>query len=202
VIAWLEYYPSSRMFEALGMPGPRANSGRQCRAMYEPTVLGLMPSRVVYCGGGFLSSDNVQLSEDVSLDGVTRRLIGAARMWTVPDSAQWKKGQDSVALSLAHLGGQPYACVKGKGSFPQAAERKYWRFSGFYVRLVAHEWERDPPDLPRWILYLNASPTIPYECAHEPREPPSPEEGCNADAVIRLALPGNRVLCVKSWLVP
>jgi hypothetical protein len=139
LIAWTEYYPSSRMFEALGMPGPRANTGRQCDAVNLSRMLHVLSSRWLHCRGASVSTNDIYFSEGVSVDFVTRRVIGAMRGWTAPDSAHWMNQRDSVARSLVRLGGQPYACVKGKKWFQDGLEPKYWRFSGFYVRLLAHE---------------------------------------------------------------
>ncbi len=80
VIGWQHYYPTSLMFRSLGLPGPRANTARECRGWYRQDSWGGIPTRELTCRGprsplGFWDEQEVQL------DRVTRRIVSARRIW-------------------------------------------------------------------------------------------------------------------------
>lgn len=200
VIAWLEYYPASPMLEMIGLPGPRANSGLRCGSYYRQTVLGRVPTREMACRVPTIA-DPLERQE-VRMDVLNRRIVHGVRLWRVPDSVRWKTEGDSVGLVLTRLGGHEFACPKNPfGHPPHVRGTRFWRFSKFYVRLVAYAWEEFPPER-RWMLQLDGYPTLPPDCVKNAGNGLSREEVCNAEAVIRMPLPGKRTLCVKPNLWP
>jgi hypothetical protein len=199
VIAWLNYYPTSPMLAALGIPGPRANTRRQCHRTNEPTMIGLMPTRMMYCNGRSPSFYGESDQQYVNMDVVNRKLLHAGNMWISPDSSHWEKGRDSVAASLQRLGGRRFACVKGEGWLPQAAERRYWKFPTFYVRLVAYSWDTRRRGI-RLATQLEGSLEPPPECTGTWRDVAPVDDTCDADVLFQMPLPGNRVLCVRTKL--
>jgi hypothetical protein len=168
-IAWTEYYPSSGMFAALGMSGPRANSGRVCGQPHRQEYIGSV--RLLIPTGSLVCSRSVRWSalqrEDVVLDVVNRKLLHAKRMWADPDSAQWQEERDSIALRLVRLGGHEITCAKSPYVQTQIRDTRFWKFSTFSVRLVAYKWEQELPD-GQWLLQLDGYPTLPDECVYDP----------------------------------
>jgi hypothetical protein len=201
VIAWTEYYPSSGMFAALGMPGPRASSRRVCGHPYtQQYILGirtLIPTRTLTCSRVLRWVSPIQ-REEVDLDALNRKLLHAERMWPDLDSAQWQKERDSIAVGLARLGGHEIACAKSPYVQTAIRDTRFWRFPKFSVRLVAYKWEQEIPG-GQWLLQLDGYPTLADECIHDPWSGPAPDV-CGAEAVFRMPLPFNRQLCVRSWL--
>lgn len=169
VIGWLEYYPSSGMFAVLGMPGPRANRGRECYGWYRQTPIRRIriPTRSLTCRGGDFYTPASMHREEVNLDKLSRRLVSADRIWSVPDSAEWSAQQDSIARAMIRFGGREIACAKNpyfqKRGFPQ----RNWRFPTFYVRLFASHWDDG-----RWVLQLRGTPRAPDECVRDPWKMP------------------------------
>jgi len=200
VIAWLEYYPASPMLEVIGVPGPRANSGLQCGGFYRQTVVGRVRTRDMVCRA--TRNGDLMNSQEVSMDALNRRIVNARRIWTVPDSGQWNKERDSVATALTLRGGHEFVCETNNLGGPIPFRKKgFWRFPKFYARLVASTWE-EAPSQRRWVLQLDGYPTLPPECVKNVGSGFSREQVCTADAVIRMPLPGNRILCVKTNLWP
>ena len=158
------------MFAALGLPGPRANSGRACgqphRLEYIGSVRLLIPMRSLQCRRYVRWSSPLH-QEEVDLDVVNRKLLHAKRMWADPDSAQWQEERDSIALGLVRLGGREIACAKNPYVQTFVRDTRFWKFSKFSVRLVAYKWDQELPD-GRWLLQLDGYPTLPDECVYDP----------------------------------
>jgi hypothetical protein len=208
VIGWTEYYPSSGMFAALGMPGPTARNGHVCQYMYSARhtwqqyirrVRMLLPTRALKCRRSLSWGSPLQ-REEVDLDALNRKVVHAERMWDDPDSSQWQSERDSIASVFARLGGHEIACAKSP-PYPHTPIRdtRFWKFSKFSVRLTAYKWERVMPG-GQWMLQLSGYPTLPYECVHDPWSPRAPTPDVCAEAVFRVPLPFDRQLCVRSWL--
>jgi hypothetical protein len=181
VIGWLEYYPSSEMFAVLGMPGPRANRGRQCGGFYRQlplirtrtrSLVWRMPTRSLACRGSvFFTPTSIHL-EEVNLDMLSRRFLRADRVWSVPDSAKWRAQQDSVATAMKRFGGHEIICAKDPYLQERGYPQRHWKFPKFYVRLLASHWDRGRP-ASQWTLQLQGTPTAPDECVRDPwRTPP------------------------------
>jgi hypothetical protein len=170
VIAWTEYYPSSGMFAALGMPGPRANSGRVCgqlaRQEYIRGVRTFIPTRSLKCNRVIRWSSPLQ-REEVDLDVVNRKLLHAERLWADLDSTEWQKERDSIASGLVRLGGHEIVCAKNPYVQTHIRNTRFWKFSTFSVRLVAYKFEQELPGGP-WLLQLDGYPTLPDECVYDP----------------------------------
>jgi hypothetical protein len=200
VIAWLEYYPASPMLEVIGVPGPRANSGLQCGGFYRQTMVGRVRTRDMVCRAR-MNGDSWN-SQEVSMDALNRRIVNARRIWTTPDSGQWNRERDSVATALTLRGGHEFVCQTNNlgGPIP-FREKGFWRFPKFYVRLVASRGDASLSQH-RWVIQLDGYPTLPPECVNNAGKGFSREEVCTADAVIRMSLPGNRTLCVKTNFWP
>ena len=200
MIAWLEYYPASPMLEVIGVPGPRANSGLQCGGFYRQTMVGRVRTRDIVCRAR-MNGDPMN-SQEVSMDALNRRIVNARRIWTAPDSGRWKKERDSVATALTLRGGHEFVCETNNlgGPIP-FREKGFWRFPKFYARLVASTWE-EAPSQRRWVIQLDGYPTLPPECVEKTGKGFVREQFCTADAVIRMPLPGNRTLCVKTNFWP
>lgn len=199
LIAWTEYYPTSPIFAVLGMPGPRANSHRACREIFDPPgFLSRFRVRNITCNGTVASTRNFFYSEGVVIDGLSRKIVDARRMWAPPDSSTWQVSRDSIAARMIRLGGHKLSCFKPPPEIGERLNMQQWRFRNFFVRLNAYRWDNDPPT-PRWALALEAFPDMPRECITDVWNIPPPEY-CNADAVFRMPLPGNREFCVRSWL--
>lgn len=141
LVAWLEYYPASPMITGVGLPGPRADADRRCRAMYRqlpgPGSYGFrihgpgdlvytwpekrrsfgrvvqVPTRQIVCEGsaGLRFRDE---SQRVSLDAITRRISHAQRWWFLEDSASWERARDSIAAAMMRLGGRDLLCREFK----------------------------------------------------------------------------------------
>ena len=200
VIAWLEYYPASPMLEVIGVPGPRANSGLQCGGFYRQTVVGRVRTRDMVCRA--TRNGDPMNSQEVSMDALNRRIVNARRIWTAPDSGEWKKKRDSVATALTLRGGHEFVCETNNLGGPITfRETGFWRFPKFYARLVASTWEETPSQR-RWVIQVDGYPTLPPECVKNAGKGFSREQFCTADAVIRMPLPGNRTLCVKTNFWP
>ena len=205
VIVWTKYYPSSGMFAALGMPGPRASSGRVCGQPYSVQYIrGVriqIPTRTLKCSRVLRWVSPMQ-REEVDVDALNRKLLHAERMWDDLDSAQWQRERDSIAFGLARRGGHEITCAKSPYVNPNVnpiiRDTRYWRFPKFSVRLVAYKWEQEVLG-GQWLLQLDGYPTLPIECIHDPWSG-STSDVCGAEAVFRMSLPFNRQLCVRSWL--
>jgi hypothetical protein len=209
MIAWTEYYPSSGMFDALGMPGPTARNGRVCGYIYSERyhwqqqqyirrLRRLLPSRAVNCSRVLRGASPME-RENVSVDALNRKLLHAHRMWSDLDSAQWQRERDSIAFGMARRGGHEIGCAKSPYPLPHIRDTRYWKFSNFSVRLVAYKWEREIPG-GRWLLQLDGYPTLPDECVYDPWSGRTPAPDVCAQAVFRMPLPFDRQLCVRSWL--
>ena len=209
VIAWSEYYPSSGMFAALGMPGPTARNGRVCGYMYSERyrwqqeqhirrLRRLLPTRALTCSGALNSVSPMQ-REVVSVDALDRKLLHAHRMWADPDSAEWQSERDSIASGMARRGGYEIACAKSP-PYPNSPirDQRFWKFPNFAVRLVAYKWEQEIPG-GQWLLQLDGYPTLPDECVYDPWSPREPAPNVCAQAVFTMPLPFDRQLCVRSW---
>lgn len=170
VIAVSEYYPSSPMFETLGIDGPRANSGRVCGHPYRMAqVMDLrirVPLRALNCKHVFRWAPAMQL-EEVDIDGVNRELVHAQRMWPLSDSTRWQSARDSIAKRLVDLGGLEIICYKSRYALPHIRNTRYWRFPNYSVRLIAYKMEEMRPENP-WWLQLDGYPELPMECTYDP----------------------------------
>ena len=208
VIAWSEYYPSSGVFEAIGMPGPTARNGHVCgytytqryhwqQQQYIRRFRMLFPSRALTCSRATRGGSPFQ-REIVALDALNRKFWLAHRMWGDLDSAQWQSERDSIAFGMARRGGHEITCAKNPYPLSHIRDSRYWKFPNFSVRLVAYKWEREMPG-GRWLLQLDGYPTLPDECVYDPWSPRAPRPDVCAQAVFRMPLPFDRQLCVRSW---
>jgi len=172
VIAWQEYYPSSGMFEAMGMTGPTARSGRQCGHWWRHSIFGYrIPLRAMVCKGPHTYSPGERHEEEVSMDGLTRRVTSAQRFWSVDDSVGWVRQGDSIGRVFAQRGAHRVACPR-QTPYPLShiVGTEYWKFQSFYLRLTAYDWARSPlwtagsSPFPRWDLQLDGYPGLPEWC--------------------------------------
>jgi hypothetical protein len=195
VIAWFEYYPASPMLATIGLPGPRANSGLACGSYYQQTALGRLPMRRMVCR--VPTSADPWNKKEVRMDALNRQIANGMRTWTVPDSGQWKREQDSVASALTRLGGHEFGCARNPFTGPTMIRAvRFWSFPTYYVRFVAQTWDQYPYGR-LWLLQLDAYPTLPLECGKNAGFGLPRENICSADGVFRVPLPGRRELCVK-----
>jgi hypothetical protein len=206
-IAWTEYYPSSGMFAALGMPGPSARNGRVCGYLYSEQyswqqhirrLRMLFPTRSLKCSRVLRWASPMQ-REEVEVDALNRNLLHAERMWDDLDSAQWQRERDSIASGFVRRGGHEITCAKSPYVNPIIRDTRFWRFSKFSVRLVAYKWEQEVPG-GQWLLQLDGYPTLPDECVYDPWRVLTPAPDVCAEAVFRMPLPFDRRLCVRTWL--
>lgn len=168
VIAWQEYFPSSAMFDAMGMAGPTARSGRECSHYVRDTFIGRVPVAGLVCEAPVFGRIPMP-REDANMNDFTREVTHAERQWFTADSAEWAKQQDSIATKFAHLGAQAASCSTSSGRFPRAVvNEQWWEFPTFYIRLVAYDRRRDfyAPDsvFPRWTLQLDGYSELPFFC--------------------------------------
>ena len=167
-LAWFEYYPASPMITAIGLPGPRANEGRDCGNMYRDVLHRVrVPMRELVCRSGHTLNSHDQ--QDVTLDALTRRISHAERFWALPDSASWQKARDSIPMAMQRLGGRPLTCWKNPNALAITHIRStdYWKFRSYVVRVIAYRQPDDRLGTP-WLLQLDAYPEKPYECVYDP----------------------------------
>lgn len=166
-LAWFEYYPSSTMITAIGLPGPRANESRDCGNMWRGVVLGMrIPTRELLCWSGHTWGSHDQ--QDVTLDGLTRRIVHAKRFWALPDSASWQSARDSIPVAMQHLGGRALSCWRNPNeSFVHIRSTQYWKFPSYTVRVIAYREGDDRLGTP-WLLQLDGYPESPSECVRDP----------------------------------
>ena len=196
VIAWTDYYPRSPMFATLGMAGPRANSGRECQSGHEPTFMGWLTRRSIQCRAMWLGPDRFSYFESANLAGLSRILVRAGRGWTTLDSTQWRVQRDSIVTAIQQRGGREFACKYA----PQSDDRvtyRYWRFPNYYVRLVAYIQNPYSPTVGE--IHVEGSRTIATECLRPPPDLTADGQGCGAETLFQMPLPGNRAFCVRSW---
>jgi hypothetical protein len=200
VIGWQEYYPSSPMFEAIGMSGPRANSGRRCWRSVVMTRFGPWRSRDVACSGVNFFGGGERRAEIVGVDLLTRQIKGAKRAWSVLDSADWQRERDSIPRALARLGGRQIMCPQpAAANLTWLVKSSYWKFPSFYVRMTAYDFATFPgPAMSRWQLQLDGYPDAPYECEHDLFDPQ--RNDCHSGDMTQLHLPGGWMVCFRNPL--
>jgi hypothetical protein len=205
VIAWQEYYPPSEMYEALGMTGPSAHSGRVCGHPWRwQTRFGRIPMREIQCRGPEFYEPGRMFREDVEMDGLTRRLTNATHTWSVPDSVEWGKELDSIPRSLTRSGAEPFYCPGESGwQSPTIVEARWWTMSNFYLRLVAYDFGRDErmtsqPGNPRWVIQMDGYPTLPDWCSGRYNPP---RKDCRNGEGITIPLPGGWMICWRNPLL-
>jgi hypothetical protein len=193
VIAWTEYYPSSPMFTALGMSGPRANSGRECG--HEQSFMGWLNRRSIQCRNMWSVRRGLWYVEYADVRGLRRELVYAGRGWGTEDSSRWRAQRDSIVAAMGRSGGREYTCRYAPESNSRMTYR-YWRFPTFSTRLIAYSDAPYSPGVGEIHVdgYSNEAP----ECLSPPRDRSS-DAGTCTEAILRMPLPGNRVLCVRSW---
>jgi hypothetical protein len=155
VVAWFKIPPSSPMIAAVGLPGPRANTGRSCSAMYRLDAWIRTPSRAVTCVGPRGIHDLRELQE-VTYDQLTRRVEHVRVSLRPADSATWSIRQDSIVQAIQRRGGQEIVCALPHRSLTNIKAERHWRFEGFDVRLVAYHYEDPHPLSPEWLLQIDA----------------------------------------------
>lgn len=173
VVAWQRYYPSSQMFQSLGLPGPRANTDRRCGGWYRQRSWGRTPTREVTCRPtgrqlGFLDR------QEVELDRLTRQITSAHRTWQLPDSTAWATAQDSVGRVLDATGGRVMNCLPPIPVPTRILIVRAWHFPTYSVRFVAYHFlgARHPYGLtgpPEWLLQIDGYPGDPPDCGPHPR---------------------------------
>ncbi len=173
VVGWQRYYPSSAMFQSLGLPGPRANTGRRCGGWYRQRSWGRTPTREITCRptGSLLGFWNQQ---EVELDRLTRQITSARRLWPLPDSTVSATVQDSVERVLGATGGRVMNCLPPIQIPTELRTVRAWRFPTYSVRFVAYHFlgARHPYRLsgpPEWMLQLDGYPGDPPDCGPHPR---------------------------------
>ena len=165
----MEYYPKSGMFSAMGMTGPRANSGRRCYGISIWHILRRHLPRVESCAGpSVFNSTTVGYNETVLVDPITHRLMVGQTSWSFADSAQWQRTRDSVLTSLAKLGGHIVACNTRPERQWFTLGSYYWKFPDFYVKVHAMKVDWDIPVPLRWILSVQGHTEMPFECMNRP----------------------------------
>jgi hypothetical protein len=200
LIAWQEYYPSSPMFETIGIPGPRANSGRRCGRSVLQTRFGNWPTRDVSCHGPNLFPPGERHEENVGVDLLTRQTRAARRFWSVPDSIQWQQQRDSIPLALARLGGREISCLRPVDQdLPWLMKSSYWKFPSYYVRMTSYEFSDSVArGMPRWDLQLDGYSNLPQECGA--RRFAGRPNGCDSGEMTQLHLPGGWRVCFRNPL--
>lgn len=177
VVSWTHYYPATPMIARLGLPGPRANSGRRCGAMRRVYSWGTAPTREVVCERA-RSFAGVWSIGRVNMDALTRRVTHAMRTLTPSDSVAWAVARDSIQQEMAKAGGQPIPCYAPWGTYPPwIVSNEAWRFSSYSIRLTAYHWTprwRGPSGPPTWFLQIDGFPADPLDCgpAGVPHLPP------------------------------
>jgi len=167
VLAWSEYYPASPMITTIGLPGRRANVGRECGNMYRQVGHARISMRELVCRRPKLMGYLIE-RQQVTLDALTRRISNVQRYWAVPDSASWQKTRDSVALTMQHLGGRRISCWEMPNpSVLHIRETQFWKFPSYSVRFISYRTEDDPKSSP-WRLQLDGYPKFPSECLFDP----------------------------------
>ncbi len=167
--AWFQYYPASPMITTIGLPGPRADLERRCGPMYRKMgLVRWVPTRELVCSGRWRLSRFLREEQDVTLDTFTRRIGHARRFWSQPDSNSWQRSRDSVAATMQRLGGQTISCSTAPGGLiPNVRDTDYWKFSSYFVRLIAYRVVDDQNRSP-WLLQLDGYRELPTECVIDP----------------------------------
>src|SRR4051812_39396228 len=167
--AWFRYYPASPMITAIGLPGPGADVDRTCGPNYRKIALvGFVPTRELVCHGSWRARTSFREGQDVTLDTFTRRIRHARRSWSQPDSNSWQRSADSVTAAMQRLGGEAISCwQQPPGLNRNIRATKHWRFSSYFVRLVAYRFE-DQFDGGPWLLQLDGYREPPMECVIDP----------------------------------
>ena len=157
------------MFAALGMSGPRANSGRRCGGFFRYTILSRfrVPTRGLVCRHDGPLYSELMLSDEVGMDRITRQLTSVSRRWSEPDSAHWVQAQDSLARAMERLGGQQISCNTSPYADAQGWPSRFWKFPNYYVRSYFAHWPRDrAPE--EWVAQVSGFTNPPEECIRDP----------------------------------
>jgi hypothetical protein len=168
--AWFAYYPSSPMITTLGLPGPKADLERECGARYRKIgPVRWVPTRELVCRGPWEIGGYLREEQDVTLDGLTRRIGHARRFWSLPDSVSWQRARDSVVSTMPRLGGGRISCWKSpyNDSITHIRDTEYWKFPSYSVRLIAYRAE-DGHNRSPWLLQLDGYRSLPSECVFDP----------------------------------
>ena len=195
LIAWEQYYPKSEMLSAVGIPGPRAISHRQCDGFYTQPRLRILPRRMVSCRGRSYIPGAGASFDMVEVDALTRNVVGAGHGWVAFDSATWARQRDSVTRQLALRGGHEFKCRYAPELGPQST-LKYWRFRDFFIRESAFGGHHE--DLTPWQLTLSATITEPQECTHPRASPEFDESNPCIGARIVIPVGFGKALCWKA----
>lgn len=167
LVSWSHYYPATPMIERLGLPGPRANTGRSCGAERLGHTWGTTPTRNILCQRA-RSVAGFGLLQEVNVDALTRRVTHARRDLVPADSAAWAAERDSVRDEMLRAGGEPIPCYEPFGSFlPWIPAIDAWRFSDYSIRLTAYHWtprRLGPSAPPRWLLQMDGYAADPPDC--------------------------------------
>ena len=168
VIARMEYYPQSGMFAAMGMSGPRANSGRRCSGISIWHLLrrDIPPSEICF-GESVFIPPAVSSNQSVAVDPWTHEVKHAQTAWMLGDSVEWRWKRDSLLTSLAKLGGHLVSC-NTIPPFRLLANAYYWKFPGFYLKVRADGVSSMIGPSPRWVVSMEGFPHMPYECLNRP----------------------------------
>ena len=168
VIARMEYYPKSGMFEAMGMTGPRANSGRRCFGVSIWRLLQLGAPRSEFCTGASVLAPPIAVyNENVVIDPITHEIKHAQTAWTLGDSVQWGRKVDSIFTSLTRRGGHLITCNTTVAQ-SRFADAYYWKFPDFYLKVHARKVEQYFRSPMKWFVGIEGFKRMPYECMNRP----------------------------------
>ena len=154
-----EYPTTSPLIEAIGLPGPRADTDRACQVVWRISPRPKVPTDEVACNGPTTAPGDRQL---VLLRAGGRAFARAEHAWSLADSAQWQHAQDSVVAAWQARGATAVTCAHRPPDTVRRAE--HWLLEGGLLRLLAYR-RPAPRGMPNtapveWRLQLDALPDI------------------------------------------